>query len=202
MGRATRSARARAGHPPGVALLYTDGSWRWWRERIVYSRATPGGWPVSRSPWLQVTLLGPPLAAGLVQLRARQATRQGWPYYIRTARGAGGGSVSYIVGPPLAGGLPGLSTTHSRPATTQASRPGRPPGQATRQGWPYYIRTARGAGGGSVSYIVGPPLAGGLVWPEVNACGATSGGWPGAVTRPMPCPGTTRRPARYLQQHF
>jgi len=28
--------QAAPGHPPGVALLYTGGSWRWWRERIVY----------------------------------------------------------------------------------------------------------------------------------------------------------------------
>src|SRR5579885_1726917 len=45
--------------------------------------------------------------------------------------------------------------------------------QATRKGWPYYRRHAP-----TLSSIVGPPLAGGLGRPEVNASGATPCGWP------------------------
>src|SRR5579884_2566481 len=56
-----------AGHPPGVALLYTIRSCRLWSS--VYSRATPGGWPASRSRWHPLTLLGLPLAGGLPALR-------------------------------------------------------------------------------------------------------------------------------------
>jgi len=47
---------AAAGHPQGVALLYTTAHQR--HECIVYSRATPLG----------------------VNLRPPQATRKGWPY--------------------------------------------------------------------------------------------------------------------------
>ena len=58
-----------------------------------------------------------------------QATRKGWPYYIRVVRIISV-LVSSIVGPPLAGGLlvAGLLAAcllHE---------------QATRKGWPYYIR--------------------------------------------------------------
>ncbi len=39
-----------------------------------------------------------------------QATRKGWPYYTRASDGAGDeGRWAYIVGPPLAGGLPGAA---------------------------------------------------------------------------------------------
>src|SRR5579884_1378978 len=42
------------------------------------------------------------------------------------------------------------------PAPTPCQPPQAPP-QATRKGWPYYTRER-----GGMSYIVGPPLAGGL----------------------------------------
>ncbi len=43
-----------------------------------------------------------------VHFRPPQASRQGWPYYIRGGRAACG--AASIVGPPLAAGLPGVGT--------------------------------------------------------------------------------------------
>ena len=78
-----------AGHPQGVALLYT----RAWGH-VVYSRATPCGWPAATGSvrfWghpLRVacgdrkcTLPGPPLAAALRRPsgNASGATPGGWP---------------------------------------------------------------------------------------------------------------------------
>src|SRR5579885_3330795 len=58
-----------------------------------------------------------------VHLTPPQATRKGWPYYIRDS--PGGTNAASRVGPPLAGGPRSVHLT---------------PPQATRKGWPYYIR--------------------------------------------------------------
>jgi hypothetical protein len=71
---------------------------------VVYSRATPCGWPAHGG-------LFPAVACALVacprlSARAAQATRKRWPYYIRhNPRHAN--EWPRIVGPPLAGGLLG-----------------------------------------------------------------------------------------------
>jgi hypothetical protein len=62
---------------------------------------------------------------------------------------------------------------------------GRQPGQATRKGWPYYIRHAPSTSATSRPYIVGPPLAGGLPGRPARAAGLC-GGWP---ARAAGCPG-------------
>jgi len=72
------------------------------------------------------TIYGVPHVIRATQATRSQATRKGWPYYIR------------------------CTPRHSR-------YPGHPPLQATRKGWPYYIRCVL-----HVSRIVGPSLAGGL----------------------------------------
>ncbi len=114
-----------AGHPPGVALLYTLRSLRQRRrgvgKRGVYSRATPIG----------------------VNLRPPQATRQGWPYYRRTCRRACG-AAAYSRATP--GGWPaarshGLKLTPMRatPCGWPASRSHGlklTPMRATPCGWP------------------------------------------------------------------
>src|SRR5579885_1362658 len=63
----TQATHPPTGHPPGVALLYTTGG-RATRGDDVYSRATPGGWPVGGWP-----VGGWPGAGGL--LRARTGFR-------------------------------------------------------------------------------------------------------------------------------
>src|SRR5579885_2552079 len=97
-----------------------------------------------------------------------QATRQGWPYYIRSLRPpARGGPRSGNGSPcaPDAGHPPGVALEVVTEARAR-------PMQATRQGWPYYIRSRRppARGGPTLhgwlvplvegSSIVGPPLAG------------------------------------------
>src|SRR5579885_1224785 len=96
-----------AGHPQGVALRETRLHRR--HERIVYRSATPCGWPAWRSHGLQLTPKGVALLG--VNLRPPQATRKGWPYERRGS--TGGTNASSIVGPPLAGGLPGARTAFS-----------------------------------------------------------------------------------------
>src|SRR5579884_152393 len=59
-----------------------------------------------------------------VNFRPPQATRKGWPYYIRDS--TGGTTAASLVGPPLAGGLPGARTGLSE----------------RLWGYPYYIRCA------------------------------------------------------------
>src|SRR5579885_407685 len=93
-----------------------------------------------------------------------QATRKGWPYYTRAARPIdGGGQGSYIVGPPLAGGL-GLGPTGGLgPGLTGGLGP---------------IGLGPGLTGGLGP---GPGLTGGL------GAGAGADGWPGGrLTRPRP----------------
>src|SRR5579885_1828031 len=70
-------------------------------ESIVYSRATPGGWPAWRSHWLKLTPLGPPLAAGLRRART--------------------GFKLTPLGPPLAAGL-FSGITHSVSHSTKSFR--------------------------------------------------------------------------------
>src|SRR5579885_1905994 len=69
---------AAAGHPQGVALLYTDGS--------------AGGTGLAY-------IVGPPLAGGLRRAGSQRLA------LLYTDGSAGGTGLAYIVGPPLAGGL-------------------------------------------------------------------------------------------------
>ena len=63
---------------------------------------------------------------------------------------------------------------------------GRPPWQATRKGWPYYIRSSSDCTAWlpRTPCIVGPPLAGGLPrwpaagWPMTSQPGWPAAGWP------------------------
>src|SRR5579885_1824057 len=111
-----------AGHPQGVALLYTSvaghrPAGHTPAARQVISppqaiwppQATRKGWPYYTRPWQatarQATATGHTPAARQVisppqAIWPRQATRKGWPYYTRRLQ------QPYIVGPPLAGGLP------------------------------------------------------------------------------------------------
>src|SRR5579885_828877 len=142
-----------------------------------------------------------------------QATRKGWPYYTRAVRPIdGGGQGSYIVGPPLAGGLGlgptgGLGPIGLGPGLTGGLGPiDRGPGltgglgptglaQATRKGWPYYTRAVRPIDGGGAGIVYsratpcGWPGAGADRWP-----GAGADRWPGAGADRWPGAGADRWP--------
>jgi hypothetical protein len=92
----------------------------------------------------------------VTEARARpmQATRKGWPYYIRSRRPpARGGPRSGNGSPcaPDAGHPQGVALLYTKP-------------QATRKGWPYSTRVARAAGGG-------------VVYSRAAPCGLTRGGF-------------------------
>src|SRR5579885_3634336 len=141
-----------AGQPPGVALSgvnlrppqATRKGWPYYTRRLhkpydtfVSRRATPCGWPASRSHGLKLTPMGVALSG--VNLRPPQATRKGWPYYTRRLHKPYDTFVSRRATPC---GWPasrshGLKLTPMGVALSGVNL--RPP-QATRQGWPYYTR--------------------------------------------------------------
>src|SRR5579885_2000418 len=125
---ATRQASHPAGHPQGAALLYamraagypavprpsagdppppdqSAGQWMAIRQATRQaSRRQASGWPSARPATWQAT--------------HRQATRKGWPYYTRCVPLV---ERSYIVGPPLAGGLATGLSSGDQPSTGLSS---------------------------------------------------------------------------------
>jgi hypothetical protein len=160
-----RQATAGAGHPHETGQPHeTDHR----RGRSPPGQVTAGaGHRRDRSPPGQAT-------------RTHQATRKGWPYYIR-GHSTSRANRSYIVGPPLAGGLrriPGWKCALY--FTSSIVGPPLAGGLRRIPGWKcaLYFTSSR----------VGLPLAGGLRRPEVNASGAIplplAWGNPLAVDRP------------------
>jgi len=114
--------------------------------------------------WL---VIGHPAAGhpGWLVIGHPAAGQRGWLVIGHPAAGHPGW---LVIGHPAAGHPGWLVIGH--PAAGQR---GRPPWQATRKGWPYYTRGTREprSAVGRRTYIVGPPLAGGLPgWPAA--------GWP------------------------
>src|SRR5579885_1698201 len=163
-----------AGHPQGVALLYTMHSCRWGRGRG--EEGYPGQATRSRPP----ARGGPTIYGRLVPLgegawrgglpragHPQQATRKGWPYYIRAARAAGGGGVERRATPgrpPAAGHPQGVALLYTGGSCRWGRGRGEEgyPGQATRsrppaRGGPTIYGRLVPLGEGA--YIVGPPLA-------------------------------------------
>src|SRR5579885_802882 len=168
-----------AGHPQGVALLYTS----------VAGHRPAGHTPAARQ------VISPPQA-----IWPPQATRKGWPYYTRpwqaTARQAtatGHPQGVALLYTSVAGHRPAghcdrpyarrpvghIPAAGHTPAARQVISPPQAiwPRQATRKGWPYYTRRLQ------QPYIVGPPLAGGLPrWSAVRrAYELPCGVWPATV---------------------
>ncbi len=82
------------GHPAPHRPQATRKGWPYDRqllhrrhERLVYSRATPCGWPAARSHWLPLPPLGPPLAGGLRRVPTGFRYRL-WGHPLRVACGA------------------------------------------------------------------------------------------------------------------
>ncbi len=165
-----------AGHPQGVALLYTAAG------AVVYSRATPCGWPAGRWPagrWPvavaccaaglpRTCIVGPPLAGGLRSggLCCGRPTPGGWPVRGPARRGLRSGGL--CCGRPTPGGWPALAPFAAFPiACCVYSR-------ATPGGWPAQRGPVlRSAHPWRACAAVGPPCGG----------RPTPGGWPDLLSQ-------------------